>query len=766
MELKSFQIEASEQIAERYESYMNDPLYIRKNEIVPFYQNLSAITGAGKTLVLADVIEQIRAMTTTQPVVLWLSKGKVVVGQTFENLSNGKYADNIPSYAIKPLLDCKGRDILDDSKGLILVATVGKFNQKDKEDGDRKIFQTGLDEASESLWEILKRRENDKGKQRELIIVYDEGHNLSDQQLDLLLELKPDALIAASATTKVPQRLEKYIERLKSDNNMTDSDLITTISNKAVVDSGLIKKHISLAGYLTPMEIALNGLLDDMHDVEKLCEKYDCDFRPKAIYVCNTNVLAKTSQVDNIMVPFNERLARPIQIWKYLVEQGVDPNDIAVYCDLKFDKKFPKPDNFHLFSGGENDYEEFIAGNYRHIIFNQSLQEGWDDPECYFAYIDKDMGSNTQVTQIIGRVLRQPGIRHYPDERLNMASFYIKTDEKEVFRGIIEEVKKTLSVEIPEINITYRESASGKKTRSSVSPRYQMELPDVAVDSSEAEIEIEKLMALMNDYNNDSINTIGLGSTIKVIGTIGDNNAGLVENEIETGHSNKVSVRWVFKRELGKLEKGAITLCDYSNTKFDALIEYSSNAKSYLQDYAKKIADVYRKKSVIVQNSLDTVEVGDVFVNGEGLEFKHSVHQRYSDFNNFERDFANELDKVGLKWLRNPSSGYFQIPLLDGKGTNNFNPDFVVWDEDVIYALDTKGSHLIIQDSERKLFCIEKAYKEGPDLLVRLISEKKYNEQGEVLDNKGYTVWKLKQGTVQPLHCDTIEETVKMCLKK
>lgn len=93
MELKSFQIEASEQIAERYESYMNDPLYIRKNEIVPFYQNLSAITGAGKTLVLADAIEQIRAMTTTQPVVLWLSKGKVVVGQTFENLSNGKYAD-------------------------------------------------------------------------------------------------------------------------------------------------------------------------------------------------------------------------------------------------------------------------------------------------------------------------------------------------------------------------------------------------------------------------------------------------------------------------------------------------------------------------------------------------------------------------------------------------------------------------------------------------------------------------------------------------
>lgn len=60
----------------------------------------------------------------------------------------------------------------------------------------------------------------------------------------------------------------------------------------------------------------------------------------------------------------------------------------------------------------------------------------------------------------------------------------------------------------------------------------------------------------------------------------------------------------------------------------------------------------------------------------------------------------------------------------------------MVWDEDIIYALDTKGRHLMIQDSERKPFCIEKAYKEGPDLFVRLISEK------------------------------NIKETVKMCLKK
>jgi type III restriction enzyme len=60
---------------------------------VPFYQNLSSITGSGKTLILADAIEQIRSQLPLEPIILWLSKGKVVVEQTYQNLSAGKYAE-------------------------------------------------------------------------------------------------------------------------------------------------------------------------------------------------------------------------------------------------------------------------------------------------------------------------------------------------------------------------------------------------------------------------------------------------------------------------------------------------------------------------------------------------------------------------------------------------------------------------------------------------------------------------------------------------
>src|SRR5580658_344132 len=129
MELFPFQIEASAQIARRFYTYAQDPLTITKSRSVPFYQNLSSITGSGKTVILADSIEQIRSRLPIEPIVLWISKGRVVVWQTYNNLSAGKYADLLGGYQVKALLDCSASDVENSKSGLLLVATVGKFNQ-------------------------------------------------------------------------------------------------------------------------------------------------------------------------------------------------------------------------------------------------------------------------------------------------------------------------------------------------------------------------------------------------------------------------------------------------------------------------------------------------------------------------------------------------------------------------------------------------------------------------------------------------------------
>ena len=101
----------------------------------------------------------------------------------------------------------------------------------------------------------------------------------------------------------------------------------------------------------------------------------------------------------------------------------------------------------NLFSKGENDFDEFRNGDYKHIIFNLSLQEGWDDPACYLAYIDKSMGSSIQVEQIIGRVLRQYGATHYDNPLLNSAHFFLRVDKQSVFTETIQKVKTKLQSE-------------------------------------------------------------------------------------------------------------------------------------------------------------------------------------------------------------------------------------------------------------------------------------------------------------------------------
>ena len=92
IELKEFQKPAADQIAERFAKYYDEPPMrgTRKNpRVVPFYQSLASITASGKTVILADAVATICTLLPIAPVVLWLSKGKVVVDQTYANLAGG-----------------------------------------------------------------------------------------------------------------------------------------------------------------------------------------------------------------------------------------------------------------------------------------------------------------------------------------------------------------------------------------------------------------------------------------------------------------------------------------------------------------------------------------------------------------------------------------------------------------------------------------------------------------------------------------------------
>jgi type III restriction enzyme len=767
-ELFPFQAKASEQIATRYGKLALDDRRPMVNRFwdVPFYQALSALTGSGKTPMLADTVSQIRAQMPEEPIVLWISKAKAVVDQTYANFEpGGKYKHLIPDFLICYLSELGPQQIADGTTASLVMATVGTFNQRDRADGTLRIHQTPEDKSDDSIWKVLTERKTSTGVRRPLVIVYDEGHNLSDQQTELLLDLEPNVILVASATMRTPARLARLIDRLR-EHGWSDDELVTSIPSKKVVKAGLVKQQIVLGGYATSMEEALDGLLSDMNDATEKAEQLDLNFRPKAIYVCRTNISQEDGLADSPARPFAERKAPPILIWRYLVEQkGVDPADIAVYCDLRFDRKHnAPPKDFILFSGGDEDFSAFTSGNYHHIIFNLGLQEGWDDPACGFAYIDKSMGSTVQVEQVIGRALRQPGAKHYPEPLLNTAYFYIRVDNKSVFPTILETVRKKIAAEIPEVKLEgFTDSRDRQRTR--LEPKQVLKIPEIHINSDDALVPLQEVIKMISDYRVDAVNTVGKGELVRATQVIGDGSKATIVIR-ETSHANRVLARWILRRGIQSLYPEVVKTIDWSDPKFDARMEITSAGAATLRERAEALVDTYLVNSDLAFEEDNPFVVGAVIVNPAKVEnFENALHDGYSDLSPYELPFARAIDALGVLWLRNPSNGGFSIPLLQKGDSRNFYPDFLVMKDGVIFAIDPKGAHLIGKDAGLKLLDIRDE-KGARRVIVRLITEGKWTDPKIQTNPEGYTVWSMSRtGKPKPKHCATVEDAIAMSLK-
>lgn len=769
-----FQFRAVAEITDRFASYWsNRPGKIvgTRTRFIPFYQALASITASGKTVIMAQVVTELLPILPERPVVIWLSKGRVVVDQTYTNLQDGgKYRHLLSGYEIRLLGEYDQSEVEDGDLALIYIATVGTFNQKDKDAGKLKLFKSEIDNADRSTWDALKLRMTGGGTRRPLLVVYDEAHNLTDQQTDLLMELQPDALLLASATPKLPQAILRIIDDLKEALDWSDTDLTTYVASKDVVEAGLVKRQVLLGGYQAQMAETIDDLLADMGTADEAVSQLGLSITPKAIYVCRTNIVeGNANQQDDPKRPFSQRQAPPILIWEYLVnEKGVDPATIAVYTSaLKFDKDHPPPADFIHFKGGDTDYANFIAGNYRHIIFNLGLQEGWDDPECYFAYIDKSMQSNIQVEQVIGRVLRQPGVHHYESEALNTAGFYVRVDAKTVFTEIAKEVAARLASDLPEIEISSYDARKKNRPVPYAPKRTKKSVPHIYRDPTAAKDPIDDVIKKLVDFRGDtSDNVRGGGAKALVQQRIGEGASSEVE-WIERDHGNAVSARWIFQTAVRRQFPLALEVTRSDDPKFDARIELQSPADEVMRKAADEVVRIYLERVVLKQRLQNPYVVGEILVDPTSAEiFTHALHAAYSGLNkSLELPFARELDRLKHAWCRNPSRSGFAIPLLSPGQSKSFYPDFLVWKRGSVFALDTTGEHILESKLGRKLLAVEPHPMDKLNLLVRLISRGHWNDQPQRESGEGFTVWSLGHANVlHPIHVGTVREATKAAL--
>ena len=736
MKLFGFQEAAVRELLDKGVAFHNpdreDDWRDREPRNAPFVQILQAVTGAGKTPITASFLAEWARLRTRPLLVIWTSKTDSVVSQALTNLSpGGSYSSLVPGFTIMGLDELASNpSALEAGAGsLLFTGTTAMYNVEQR-DGRRlhaKDALRTLDGIPQSIWERLAAMGDQKAGSHEIVIVYDEGQNNTDAQADLLLDLKPAAFLLVSATPESAltnkMRARAGIESADQLNEHRDR-FVTFVETARVVDANLIKGTIELRNDLREPALVIGSMVEEQRRRASAAEAEGALFAPKAVYVCDTNIVRDEENA------FEARRARPIVIWRDLVASGVDPDTIAIYAELKIGKDHPE--NCHL----PADFEELRAGGYQHIIFNKRLEEGWDDPAVSLAYIDKWTESTRLITQLIGRVIRQPQPeRRFADESLRTATIYVSIPNDKI-RGVVENLRSEIGSTFLDRDrqwIRVFEDQAGVPVELPVIKGREQEIPRFALQSGADTLDaMIAVLAATPAFPSPARASDTDETTVKISvsdGSVSETIRAAVGRERERPVIELIleHLRSVFPdareaidqdRDLGRLPAA-------TRARLKTKIARSSSAYASVRDLANGMARAYLDRVVFAETGDNPWSAKSAHLRSEtgASAYVNSLHSRYDGMNHGELACASAIDELDLPWMRNPSGrdGYsINIPVY-GSGSQRFFPDFLLFSGSRVCAIDPKGGHLL-NDAIRDKLLAPLAISDGRTLEIILVA--------------------------------------------
>ena len=706
---------------------------------VPFVGQLKAVTGAGKTPILASVIRQFKP-----GIVLWTTKFGSVVDQTVTNLKGGgKYHHLLgdKSVEVVKFSDIRSPEewhrILENKHGLtILVSTVAAWNSAEK-DVRLNVHAVKQDWGEKSRWNQLK-----ADRSRPLWIVYDEAHNTTTEQIELLDDLDPAGFLVASASP-VGGKLQFYLTALTEEQR---KQRIIPVRTRDVVDCQLLKSTISLADYQSSTEEMLSDVVKRRKELQDQLVVSGINVVPKAIYVVETSGVGKKGDEP-----------RPVTIWKNLVNMcGVPPSEIAICTNTK---DLPR-DAIRV-----NNIEQ-LSSNLTHIIFNKKLQEGWDDPSVYCCYFDGRTESATRIQQVIGRALRQPTATHFANEDLNTAYFFINCPN-ETLEQITDDLKKELRIykgdgdpedfepfKIREERktppkIALKEEWVGKLRV----PRMQAELSGTG-DRLRSVVEKKTIGFAADDLAAPGKAIINIVS-VKTGDTEQKSRDLLEDMRVRCGAYLQEQIRSQSRNCVNAMHPGIFT-----GPKLDALACFHSKALEHYRGVANDVVREYENRvslDVLADDDEANFVVQAFQPAGETFKsYDHAGHPKYDtkSFNNPETEFAKAIDKFASHvWVRNMDRvGYgITMPVKSGS-SSTFYPDFLWWVKSTVWAIDPTGQHILEAKIRTKLLTVP------PPLKIALLTQGKLDGNYHPYDADGWSLLRFRFGNVLPEVFDTLAE--------
>jgi type III restriction enzyme len=735
IELLGFQQKAADQLVDAAVSYFSVGQDTFGGRPVPFVGQLKAVTGAGKTPILANVVSRLKPA-----LILWTTKYGVVVDQTVSNL-RGKYRHLLGSGNVEIVnfaditSSSQWEYLLERKDGLtIIVSTVAGWNSSEK-DERLNVHRPCPDWGERTRWDRLK-----LDRQRPLWVVYDEAHNTTTEQVELLDDLNPAGFFVASAS-QIKGRLQFYLSSLPQE---IREKRIAPIKTRDVVDAELLKSTISLADYASPAEEMIVDVVKRREDLEKGLKSLHSSVVPKAIYVVEASNSRSKDSAES----------RPAAIWRTLVNIcKIEPENIAVCTNTK---DLPR-DALRVANINQ------LSEKFTHVIFNKKLQEGWDDPSVYICYFDGSTQSATRIQQVLGRAVRQPNISHFSDEALNTAYFFFNCPS-DLLEKIIDDLKEELRIYKSDEEPGF-EPFEFKQDRRAVSkiplkndwqdklrvPNLQPEMP--AGDSLDVLIRKKTF-----DFSDEDRAARGR-ALINVVSVATGDVSQAKRNLLEDMRVRCGTFLYEAIRTLSKNCVSAIHPASFSNSNLDKSACYNSKALEHYREVAQNVVNDYEnhvRLSPLVDPEQEFYVVGSYQPTGSvEKHFKNAGHPFY-DTNAFRADeleVAKGLDKFDdAVWVRNKDRLDYGIPLPVKSGSSStFYPDFLWWVNETVWAIDPTGKFILNEKIRTKMLTVPLPLRIA--LLTRGHLNASYNQVGD----GGWSLVRFRLGNAAPENFETLD---------
>lgn len=723
---------------------------ICKNGLNQFYPrvNLKVPTGGGKTILAVEAIKEYQTVFAQKKtgLVVWIVPKEIIYKQTVDRLRD-------KGHPYRQLLDqASGGKTIIAEKGqklskqdieenlvilFIMAQSVSRSNSTDalrvfKDSGGFDSFFP-QDNRYDLHYQWLQKVPNldvmwQEGEQAQLItslgnavrvskpfIIVDEFHKvftpLAQNTID---NLNPAMILGLTATPK---------------DGMNNLSVVTGLELK---EEEMVKLDLHIIPPPGKLDNDWKGMLQSIVQKRETLEQKSIEFRRETGQYIRPIALIQCERTGKDQR--GKGFVHSEDVREHLIDEGINPSEIAIKSSSKNDIE-----DINLLS---QDCE------IRYIITRDALNEGWD---CSFAYvlgIIPNVNSNTGVTQLIGRILRQPKAKKTGITDLDESYvFYSKGDTNELLNKVIKGFEEEgLGDLVTQMQVSNKPEVNPKKTVKIKDEfkkyEYAFYLPvwvktldeenkfrtfkyalDIKpnLNFNELTLSKEQIDKIKNslsiehkDKNTFSV-TIDESSKIKSqVEKIEDSYQSTISLSYITRRfgefidnaflSRKIGLEWIdiLKNELGE----------------DKLTEYFSFITALLVKYIEEYKQ--KREEEIFKEDVEAGKIKLAITNDKKIGFKvpnadvitttnipnfyeYNLYDdvEVSSLNTLEKRVVDILEKqeTTLFWFRNRVAKNWYA--IQGWRENKIRPDFVVAkkkgiDElEIIYLVESKGEHLL-----------------------------------------------------------------------